>query len=396
MRTRLLVWIAGLVVLAGLIAAVGVTVSEGDGLAIALTLGFTIIAALAAAFGSWITWRGNQMSARQQQQMGEDIRRLTELTEGSIEEARAQRPAPVVRFAVTNHGADAASLRRTRLDRELDVEAILDLERRRAMATLPQPPKPRRKADTGQLGPVIAGLDSALEQAAQLQRLAASMGALGYGRDAPATAEEKREFKEKVEAYLERVRSWLDEYKRWEQERHEVIAMQLRFENHGRVPCVGGVYQAHFPDPFDRGPDEYPELGVSPARPKFVRPSPFALANLDVPLLRATVPRIRPIDTFSNVSNTRFRKGSVIVEVGVKKLLHGVPEDSDVFLLHAPDDGSYRIAWEIHAENLPEAASGQLELQLMTEVVHGEPIKDLEELFALVRPDETDDEDSPL
>lgn len=44
----------------------------------------------------------------------------------------------------------------------------------------------------------------------------------------------------------------------------------------------------------------------------------------------------------------------------------------------------YTVPWQIHAENLPEAASGDLTLELTTNVETGAPITDVEELIALV------------
>jgi hypothetical protein len=129
MRRPYLIWlIVGFAAVGGAVLAVVLSVSEGDGVVIALTLGFTIVAALAAAGGTFITWKGNRDNAQQQRQMADDIRRLTELTQGSIEEARAQRPEPVVRFLLKGEGVEGLSLTRSRLDRELDVEAILALE----------------------------------------------------------------------------------------------------------------------------------------------------------------------------------------------------------------------------------------------------------------------------
>src|SRR5665213_2173301 len=146
MRRPYLIWlIVGLAAVGGAVLAVVLSVSEGDGVVIALTLGFTIVAALAAAGGTFITWKGNRENTQQQRQMADDIRRLTELTQGSIEEARAQRPEPVVRFRLKGEGVEGLSLTRSRLDRELDVEAILALERQRAMATLPREPRPKPK-----------------------------------------------------------------------------------------------------------------------------------------------------------------------------------------------------------------------------------------------------------
>lgn len=281
----------------------------------AITLGVGILAALAAALGSYITWRGNQENARQQQQIADDIRRLTELTQGSIEEARAAQPAPVVRFIVKNQGVEGASLTRTRIERPLDFEAMIELERRRAMATLPQPPKPKPKttpAQAGELGGAFAAIQKLAADQAKIYESIGGIGGLGLGRSSgPASPEEKAEFEKKVEDYLTKLREWLKAYEHWENRRHVLISLRLRFENHGRVPCLGGIYRAHFPDPFEEGPDEYPELRDAPSRPKFARRSSFRIPDLMTayPTVPAGLSRLGPIDAVRNVSRTRFRRG---------------------------------------------------------------------------------------
>jgi hypothetical protein len=79
--------------------------THSEGIVVALTLVSSIIAALAASAGTVITWRGNKEAMRQQRQMAADVRRLAELTENSIEEARALKPDPVVLFDVKGSGS---------------------------------------------------------------------------------------------------------------------------------------------------------------------------------------------------------------------------------------------------------------------------------------------------
>ena len=147
--------VAGAFALAGaVLLATVLSVREGTETVVNVTLAFTIVAALGALLGAFITLFGNRVSDRrqrefaaEQREMAGDIRRLAELTESSIEEARAQRPEPVVHFLVGKERtpADAAVLERKRLVRELDVEAIVAREREAALATLPRPkaePKP--------------------------------------------------------------------------------------------------------------------------------------------------------------------------------------------------------------------------------------------------------------
>ncbi len=108
------------------------------------TLVFTIVAAIAASAGVWLTARGNQ----QQKQLANDIHLLAELTEGSLEEARAQRPEPVVRLAVGDgEPATSARLNRVWIARPVEVERIIEQERRRHSP--PYHARSRRKPSRG-------------------------------------------------------------------------------------------------------------------------------------------------------------------------------------------------------------------------------------------------------
>ena len=71
-----------------------------------------------------------------------------------------------------------------------------------------------------------------------------------------------------------------------------------------------------------------------------------------------------------------------MVEYGIDKLLHGIPQDSfEPFGLWIETDGEYTVPWEVHAENLEEPATGSLELEVMTITEEGSPIVSLQELL---------------
>jgi hypothetical protein len=67
-----------------------------------------------------------------------------------------------------------------------------------------------------------------------------------------------------------------------------------------------------------------------------------------------------------------------------------------VIVLRCADDGVYTVPWQVHAENLMQPANGELTLELVTNVETGLPITDVEELIALVWPDDSDDPDGAV
>ena len=84
-------------------AVTAVTVVLGtDAITIAVLV-FTIVAATAASVGAWFAWK-----------TGLDLRLLTELTQTSLDEARARTPDPKVHFVLypSQDSADRAQLNR--------------------------------------------------------------------------------------------------------------------------------------------------------------------------------------------------------------------------------------------------------------------------------------------
>src|SRR5690606_16017156 len=96
-----------------------------------------------------------------------------------------------------------------------------------------------------------------------------------------------------------------------------------------------------------------------PKRPVFTKRNPFDSYGTNI---------VGPISSFTdsmtfpyppgNVSPPRYRRGSLIVELEIDRLLHGIAEDTaeSVIVQVPPEDGEYRVPWEIHAENLSEPA----------------------------------------
>jgi hypothetical protein len=358
-----------------LAAVVAVVVAVPLGIAFSATLALVAVAAVAAVITVGLAWR----STDEQKQMATDIRQLAELTGSSIEEARAQRPEPAIRFLIDGDGFEGLKIERVSLDRQVDTETIVEAERAKAIATLP------RELDAG---------ESATLARLGIPDLSKTLGAWGV-QQGPATPEEIRRFEQSVDSYIDRLRSWVSDYEAWRKLTWETIRFRLLFENSGRVVCEGLRTDVYFPDPFDEAEEDGPSLDPPPEPPCFRRRSPMEMALGN----HLTAARYRDIispvslprgltDSLSqrNVSSPRYRKGSVHLEITIKKLLHGLPEQSDEIVVRAPEDGSFKVPWTIWAENLPEPARGELQIELTTTGRGGPPVATFDELRELVEP----------
>ncbi len=382
---KLVIWTVGLAIL----AAASLTIAAWAGLIDAYgeaTLFLAGVAAVAAVAGSLITWLGNRTNAQhlhelavQQQQAAADIRRLAELTESSLEEARAQKPEPVVQFIVGKEQASAggAIYTRKRFARSIQVEKVAQ-EREAALATLP--------AETT--------LDDDVGATSRRPRLSPAILAAITGLESgPITSEERSTFQRRVDGYASELRKWLRSYERYRQLTDLAFPIFLRFENRGRVPAKGVRVRLRFPDGF-ANVDDLPGLDRPPRRPRFQRRR-FGISGLDRALTTPDYSKMLldppVLPGRRNVSRPRFRDGSLIVELDIENLRHGVSEELDepIWLTVDPD-GEFVIPWEVHAENLGEPAGGELVLQVVTELEEGEPITSLDELPELARRDEED------
>jgi hypothetical protein len=345
--------------------AMGVVAAIIVGAVLDATLAFSVVAAVAAITSAGLAWR----SGKEQRQMADDVRRLAELSESSLEEARAHKPEPAVGFLLRGgESAVSAKLERKREIREIDLDAIIAKERAAALATLPDRAS-RPKPGTG-LGPLGLTIDEMAKISAQL------------GIPHISETDERVTFETRVEDYLTRLTAWIEEFERWRQELLECVHLQLCFENSGRVATYDARVDVHFPDPFEPVEVE-PELSDPPVRPRFTRDSRFPWIPRS---LVAPMESVRPAfpQPSRNVSRPKFREGSVHVDLTIAKLLHGVTERSDTIILRLREDGAYQIPWEIRAENLPEPARGELEFMVETVSQEGSKIETLDGLQELI------------
>ncbi len=364
---RTFVWLAALLILVAGAGAASLwlgsaanTSALGDA-----ALGVSIVAAVGVLVAVAVALLGNE----HQRQLAKDVKRLAELTESSLEEARAQRPEPVVGFVIQDGFAQEAVWSRSHDARPIDAEAIIASERALAMATLPAPTPSDRDARS------LEGLFGA-----------STFAMLGLG---PITDEERSDFAKGLDEYLKSLKSWLGQYDAWRKRMPLIFSGKFQFSNNGRVPARDTRVYIDFPDSF-RAVGELPELPQPPRRLRFRRRTfqdligATTFPNLYRPLGASALGSLRR----SNVTGPTFGKGSLRVGFKIEKLLHGVPEvNEEAALIIIEHDGAYTIPWEIHAENLSEPATGKLTLQVESRTQEGPAITSLDEIGVAGNPE---------
>ena len=368
-RKRGLVW---LIVLLLILAVAGATADlvagVGSNAVSDATLGFTVIAALGALAGAALILAGNAANVAQQRALAADVKRLAELTESSLDEARAQKPEPSVQFRLKDGLASEVRWPRQRDTRSIDIDSIIESERKRTLATLPTPKNN--------------------PQVAEIERLlgSATLAMMGAG---PVTAQERADFQARVDEYVSGLKKWLNDYATWREQVGLVFTGNWQFDNRGRVPARDIHAYLDFPSEFV-AVEEFPQLSNVPERPVFKRRTWQDIFS--VPAFSGFYPAI-PLGANSivgrpNVRGPRYRKESQSkesqrVEYTIDKLIHGLSELSDdPVLFRIEKDGTYRVSWEIHAENLPEPTRGDLTVQVDTEVRDHPPVTALDQILA--------------
>lgn len=327
------------------------------------TLGFTVIAALGALAGAALILAGNAANVAQQRALAADVKRLAELTESSLDEARAQKPEPSVQFRLKDSLASEVRWPRQHDIRSIDIDSIIESEREQTLATLPTPKRN--------------------PQVAEIERLlgSAMLGMMGAG---PLTEKERADFQVQVDVYIAELKKWLNDYATWREQVGLVFSGSLQFDNRGRVPARDIHAYLDFPSEFVPV-EEFPQLSKVPVRPVFKRRTLQDMFS--VPAFSGFYPAIglaaNSIAGRPNVRGPRYRKESRRVEYTIDKLIHGLSEPSDdPVLFRIENDGTYRVSWEIHAENLPEPTRGDLTVHVDTEVRDHPPVTALDQILA--------------
>jgi hypothetical protein len=354
-----------------LLVAVGV----GIGVAVSIrgtsdpiTVG-TFAAGLVAAAVIIIAYIRQESSAARIDELAKDIHRLAELTEGSMEEARALRAEPGVSFLAGEGPTDDLVWRRVVDHTPIDKEAILASHRTLALETLPPEPSGAPSAVSASLIATLAALQSS-------------------GLFPGITEADRDRFRERVDKSAEALDEWLDSYPRWRGTRPLILVAKFVFHNRGRVPATDVHVTLSFPAGFQCLEQGLEEMWPPPSPPKFEPPkSVFAgLGQLNAqaylsPGLFAGIhaPGLSP----PNLRGPWFETDPLRIEFAIGKLLHGVSIETDApVFLHVPSDGRYEVHWEISAGNLSSPVHGSLLLEATTETTAGTVIANIDELIA--------------
>lgn len=344
--TRAAVWVLGGIAVVGV--AIGTSVGlrgTASPLAVASFAAATV-AALVIIIAFVLQVRSDNHSAKRLDQLAEDMRRLAELTQGSIEEARAQRPEPTLCFRTDAYLTSQLHWKRVADNRPLQLEQILEAARANALESLPAP---------------------------------ASTQATGMGIDfaklfsiPSVTDNDRAEFRRDVETYVGRLRTTLQVYDHWRRNRHRFGSLTLRFANTGRVPAAKVHINLDFPGSFvclDKKPSFAFDLPETPEfKPRTLFPA------LDLASLTATVPLlegfsdIAPKAPAPNVRGPRVTSNPPRAEYSIEELFHGrAIEPLKPVVISVDADGTYEIHWSISAGNLPEPVQGTLHLKVTTD-----------------------------
>lgn len=373
-RGRAAAWIVVLFLVLSLSAVAAAAAGAGGPGAVSyVILVSTILAATGVLVGIVATLMGNASSATEQRKlsqrqdaMADDIRLLAQLTQSSLEAAQAQRPLPSVEFFLGDGTSTSTAEWTRKVDlRPVDVAAIVDAEIRSAMSTLPAP-----KRSVGASPGTLAGV---LQTNLVLQLLS----------NGPITKDDIDDFKRRVDDYADRLRAWLAEFERWRNWDRRAIRPRFRISNSGRVPARDVRVFLRFSEVFAPAGDQ-PKLETPPARPRLRRHgildamSASKFGSGSIAAFR--MPVLPPIGR--NVRGPFYGDASSPVEFDIKKLLHGVPEETeDPAVLLTDSDGIHIVPWEIHADNMAEPATGELKLQLESTVTRQPPIASLDEVI---------------
>lgn len=339
------------------------------------------IAALAVVSGFvyWIVKRGERKARalREQQvskdveEMGDSIGHLESVVAELANEMRGRIPRPLVRFSLRDGPSLSAVAVKVPVP-TVDVDSIVESERRAALSTLLPVSRPVREPSSS--GPITVGA---------LQKLAESMKGFGYGqqRYLPVTEEDHRRFEQTVDEYCASLRTFVDEWATYLAVRKSIIVLGVQLDNDGGAPAEDARIKLYFPDPFTRR--DWPEKPTRPQRPKFKPRENPAFSIGRYPLYAPYLPPLARLPDVSppNLTGPFYEDGSVVVRYDYRSLPHHDPVKPDSLVVSIEDPGAYVIRWTVGARNLPQRAEGTLDLGIRHLEADAAPVKTLGELL---------------
>ena len=310
-----------------------------------------VISALAVivALGYWLRTR-KRRAARDELQvaMAEDIEQMQSVVAMIAAETQGRRPRPTVQFALDDGPSMSVVLTRQAL-RPVDADAIVEAEKRAALATLmPADPEPR-------------GFDAFGAYSGCYRRI---------------TEADREMFREDVEAYEKDLRRFLKNWISYRQFTQPIAVLLGHVDNNGGGPALDARVRFHFPDPFRKA--DWPERPVRPRRPKFERPENpiYSIGRVRVPQ-----PIHIPKPDLPNLVGPFYEEGSVKVQFDFESIPHADPFKTPAFSVWCDKPGTYVITWTVHAANLSQPERGELVCEIRDEEPDETPISALADLL---------------
>lgn len=185
------------------------------------------------------------------------------------------------------------------------------------------------------------------------------------------TPERISEYNQSLDDFFTEYEQFLNEladFYAWER---RTAALEIVLFNEGTCPADDIDIFLHFPDGFELfEEDQYlktPEKPKAPRKPKSALEelrSPFSLSSINNLYAAPNINLMRHIAAPSNVSGPKIKRtNSYDVGVKIKRAKHGIREKLDVMYLTFESPSTTRgftIDYAIHASNLPQHATGSL------------------------------------
>ena len=335
------------VLLFALILAVAYGTGNG-GLAVA-TFALSAVAAVAGLAALGGVRRANREQSELHELVGDERPRL----------ANINGPKPDPHVLLLDHQGEGVLRFRIerRRPRAIDLEDILAHERALALRTLP---------------------------AVQARAGERTVGSIELHRR--ASEESRTEFRETVGTYASTLREALVQYDAYRRERALLVSGRFGFVNNGSGAARNVTVFARFPEPFEVVRDSLARP-VIPMRPSFHRDRTrlSALMGGDPRAdVAASIPS-RPATSRSDrkVALRTYGEESPTVEVRLDRLPESGSiemEEDACWWLRLPTPGTYRVLWELHADELQHPAHGAVELEVV-DLLDDIPIRSIKELI---------------
>lgn len=260
------------------------------------------------------------------------------------------------------------------------------------------PPAPAAGVTIGSRRPLE--IDELVEDAVRNARAQAPgtgstrMLAMARYEYAEPTAADQERFDELVSEYVDAVRAWLIEIDAYLTERSRILVASILQTNPADVDATDALVLARFPHGF--APGEITNAPDAPEVPTFpLRRSAMSIAMRDYGVFgHQSV--ARPylggishlgIGEVASLWEPDYEQRPAGLQASYRRqpIRHGEEEVAgEPLVLTCPETGEHRIEWEIHAANLPRAATGTWTITCHSTQT-GDPVRsmyDLRELLA--------------